>query len=77
VKQFYIVLFGRDAATIGASASAIRGAYHGVELILMKWINKLEHKDYIERLAETLSNMRGMKTESVLHPQSTQTGTWM
>jgi ADP-ribosylglycohydrolase len=63
--------FGGDADTIGASASAIRGAYHGVELILIKWRNKLEHKDYIERLAETLSNMKGIKTESALHPPST------
>jgi poly(ADP-ribose) glycohydrolase ARH3 len=40
---------------------AISGAYHGVEAIPEQWRNKLERKDYIERLAEKLWEIKAIK----------------
>ena len=50
----YAVSLGGDADTIGAMAGAIAGAYHGVEGIPSTWVQKLERKDYIAKLAEEL-----------------------
>ena len=45
---------GGDADTIGAMTGAIAGAYHGVEAIPKRWLDRLEGRPYIESLAERL-----------------------
>ena len=57
----YAVSLGGDTDTIGAMTGAISGAYHGVEAIPEQWRNKLERKDYIERLAEKLWEIKAIK----------------
>ena len=54
----YAVSLGGDTDTIGAMTGAISGAHHGVEAIPERWKSKLEAKDYIERLAEKLWDIK-------------------
>lgn len=48
------VSFGGDMDTIGAMAGAIAGAFYGREAIPVRWLGELENRDYIERLAVRL-----------------------
>jgi len=50
----YAIGLGGDADTIGAMAGAIAGAHHGVKGIPSAWMENLERKDYITKLAEEL-----------------------
>ncbi|MFQ6064374.1 MAG: ADP-ribosylglycohydrolase family protein [Candidatus Bathyarchaeia archaeon] len=50
----YAVSLGGDTDTIGAMTGAISGAYHGAGRVPRRWKNRLEHRDHIETLAETL-----------------------
>jgi len=50
----YAISLGGDTDTIGAMTGAISGAYHGVEAIPERWKSRLEARDYIEKLAEKL-----------------------
>ena len=50
----YAVNLGGDADTIGAMTGAINGAYHGIEAIPAKWLDKLEDRDYIQQLSDRL-----------------------
>lgn len=50
----YAVNLGGDADTLGAMTGAISGAYHGVEAIPERWLDKLEDRDYIQQLAEKI-----------------------
>jgi poly(ADP-ribose) glycohydrolase ARH3 len=50
----YAVGLGGDADTIGAMTGAICGAYQGIENIPPEWKQKLENREYIEKLAEKL-----------------------
>ncbi|MBE9546987.1 MAG: ADP-ribosylglycohydrolase family protein, partial [Proteobacteria bacterium] len=52
---FCAVLNGGDRDTLGAMASAISGAYLGMEAIPVSWKEKLENRAYIEELALQLS----------------------
>jgi len=54
----YALSLGGDTDTIGAMAGAISGTYHGVEAIPEEWKSKLEGRDYIEKLAEKLWNIK-------------------
>lgn len=54
----YAVSLGGDADTIGAMTGAIAGAYYGIESIPLKWIEKLENREYIEYLAEKLWELK-------------------
>jgi len=61
----YAVNLGGDADTIGAMTGALSGAYHGIEAIPLKWLDKLEDKDYIQSLADkiwVLKTLRNRKT---------------
>jgi poly(ADP-ribose) glycohydrolase ARH3 len=53
----YAVSLGGDADTIAAMTGSISGAYLGAEAIPREWVNVLERKDYIEKLAENLWRM--------------------
>jgi poly(ADP-ribose) glycohydrolase ARH3 len=48
-------LNGSDRDTLGAMAGAVSGAYLGVEAIPRDWREKLENRQYIERLAHNLA----------------------
>jgi len=50
----YAVSLGGDADTIGAMAGAIAGACYGAQEIPERWMNKLENREYIKKLAEKL-----------------------
>jgi len=50
----YAVSLGGDTDTIGAMTGAITGAYQGIENITSAWVQKLERKEYIEKLAVEL-----------------------
>ncbi|MEM2780953.1 MAG: ADP-ribosylglycohydrolase family protein [Candidatus Bathyarchaeia archaeon] len=52
------VSLGGDRDTIAAMTGAISGAYHGVKAIPERWLNKLEKKTYIEKLAEDLYKLK-------------------
>jgi poly(ADP-ribose) glycohydrolase ARH3 len=54
----YAVCLGGDTDTIGAMTGAISGAYLGVEAIPERWLNCLENKDYILKLAERLFSLK-------------------
>lgn len=54
----YAVSLGGDRDTIAAMTGAISGAYHGVKAIPEHWLNKLEKKAYIEKLAEDLWKLK-------------------
>ena len=54
----YAVSLGGDTDTIAAMTGAISGAYHGVTVIPEEWMNKLEKKAYIEKLAEELWKLK-------------------
>lgn len=50
----YAVSLGGDADTIGAMTGAIAGACYGVDEIPKRWMNRLENREYIKKLAEKL-----------------------
>jgi len=54
----YAVSLGGDTDTIGAMTGAIAGAHHGLEKIPENWREKLEKKDYIEKLANELWKLK-------------------
>jgi len=54
----YAISLGGDTDTIGAMTGAIAGAYHGIEAIPSVWVQKLERRDYIERLADELWKLK-------------------
>ena len=54
----YAVSLRGDRDTIAAMTGAISGAYHGVKAIPEHWLNKLEKKAYIEKLAEDLWRLK-------------------
>ena len=54
----YAISLGGDTDTIGAMTGAIAGAYHGIENIPNAWKQKLEKRDYIERLADELWKLK-------------------
>jgi poly(ADP-ribose) glycohydrolase ARH3 len=55
---FCAALNGGDRDTMAAMACAISGTYLGVEAVPAAWRDKLENRDYIERLARQLAEMR-------------------
>lgn len=59
----YAVSLGGDADTIAAMAGAIAGAYYGAKNIPLRWKEKLENKEYIEKLAEKLWEVMGENAE--------------
>jgi len=62
----YAVSLGGDADTIAAMTGSISGAYLGAEAIPREWINKLERKDYIEKLARNLWKTRERRSHQSL-----------
>jgi len=54
---FCAILHGGDRDTLGAMASAVSGAYVGIESIPQSWRQKLENRSYIEDLALRLSEI--------------------
>ena len=54
----YAISLGGDTDTIGAMTGAIAGAYHGIENIPNAWKQKLEKRDYIEKLANKLWELK-------------------
>lgn len=50
----YALSLGGDRDTISAMTGAIAGACYGIENIPEEWTDKLENRDYIEKLAEKL-----------------------
>jgi poly(ADP-ribose) glycohydrolase ARH3 len=50
----YAISLGGDTDTIAAMAGAISGAYLGIKAIPPEWRAKLENREYIESLAESL-----------------------
>jgi len=54
----YAISLGGDTDTIGAMTGAIAGAYHGIENIPDAWTQKLEKRDYIEKLASELWKLK-------------------
>ena len=54
----YAISLGGDTDTIGAMTGAVAGAYHGIENIPNAWKQKLERRDYIERLADELWKLK-------------------
>jgi poly(ADP-ribose) glycohydrolase ARH3 len=53
----YAISLGGDTDTIGAMTGAISGAFLGIHSLQQVWINVLERKDYIEKLADDLWRM--------------------
>jgi len=49
------ILNGGDRDTLGAMACAISGAYVGIDSIPQDWVQRIEHRLYIEELALKLS----------------------
>nr|MDO8100744.1 ADP-ribosylglycohydrolase family protein [Candidatus Njordarchaeota archaeon] len=62
----YAVSLGGDADTIAAMTGSISGAYLGIEAIPREWINVLERKDYIEKLAKNLWRTRERRSHQSL-----------
>ena len=56
--MLYAISLGGDTDTIGAMTGAIAGAHHGLEKIPENWREKLEKKDYIEKLANELWKLK-------------------
>jgi len=54
----YAISLGGDTDTIGAMTGAISGAYLGVEAVPAEWQHKLENREYIAGLAESLWEIR-------------------
>ena len=52
---FCAILNGGDRDTLGAMACAISGAYLGIDAIPLPWRERLENREYIEKLALELS----------------------
>jgi poly(ADP-ribose) glycohydrolase ARH3 len=50
----YAVSLGGDADTLGAMTGAIAGACYGSGGIPARWVEEVENRDYIERLAKQL-----------------------
>ena len=53
---FCAILHGGDRDTLGAMTGAVSGAYLGIQTIPKSWREKLENRDYIERLALKLTS---------------------
>jgi poly(ADP-ribose) glycohydrolase ARH3 len=49
------IMHGGDRDTLGAMAGAMSGAYLGLEAIPLLWLEKLENREKIERLALELA----------------------
>lgn len=58
------ILNGGDRDTLGAMACAVSGAYLGIESIPQIWRQRLENRTYIEDLAQKLSEIRRVSTNS-------------
>jgi len=54
----YAISLGGDTDTIGAMTGAISGAYLGIEAVPPEWKHKLENREYIAGLAESLWEIR-------------------
>lgn len=65
----YAISLGGDTDTIGAMTGAISGAYHGIEAIPEGWKNKLEKREYIEKLAEKLWYIKNRQKLKRSQPQ--------
>lgn len=65
------VSLGGDADTIAAMTGSISGAYLGAEAIPREWINVLERKDYIEKLAKSLWRTREKRSRQSLEQSLT------
>jgi poly(ADP-ribose) glycohydrolase ARH3 len=50
----YAISLGGDTDTIASMAGAISGAYLGIDAIPSDWIEQVENRDYILRLANKL-----------------------
>jgi ADP-ribosylglycohydrolase len=48
---------GGDTDTAGAIVGALAGAYHGASAIPQRWLDKIAHRDRLERVAEGLMNL--------------------
>jgi poly(ADP-ribose) glycohydrolase ARH3 len=59
----YAVNLGGDTDTIGAMAGAIAGAYHGIDAVPARWLDKLENegkgRDYVLDLGRKLWEAKG------------------
>lgn len=53
------VALGGDADTIAAMAGALAGAWLGAGAIPSRWLDRLEDRDHMERLAHGLAQRRG------------------
>jgi poly(ADP-ribose) glycohydrolase ARH3 len=51
------ILNGGDRDTLGAMACALSGTYLGVDAIPPSWLEKLENRPYIQRLARDLAKL--------------------
>jgi len=51
------VLNGGDRDTLGAMACALSGTYLGIEAVPPSWLEKLENRPYIQRLARDLVDL--------------------
>ena len=54
----YAVSLGGDADTIGAMTGALAGAYYGREAIPARWLEEVEGRELLERLAVKLWEIR-------------------
>jgi len=57
----YALSLGGDRDTISAMTGAIAGACYGIENIPENWKDKLENREYIEKLAEKLWQVKTQK----------------
>lgn len=54
----YIVNLGGDTSTLGAMCGALTGAYWGIKAIPSEWLDPLEDREYLEKLAENLFRVK-------------------
>ena len=52
--MIYAISLGGDTDTIASMAGAISGAYLGVDALLAEWLSRLENRDFLFHLAESL-----------------------
>ncbi len=52
------ILVSRDKDTVGAITGGLLGAHLGINAIPNEWLNKLENRENMERLAEGLANLK-------------------
>jgi ADP-ribosylglycohydrolase len=48
---------GGDTDTCAAVVGALSGAYHGASAIPERWLSKLAHRQWLEKIAEGLANL--------------------